>query len=242
MKKILLFLILFLVCTSTAFAQTKEPTASESNPIQKKIDDLKERLATRVAELKSQNKKSLYGVIKQKDDGKIILSNSGIDLPVTYDKDTKISVRTLSGKKSDTDDKMLTVGSNVVAFGTLDIDQKTLLSKYLLIHDQPIVSVGTVESVDLKDGSFTITSTDGKMTLEYEINTKCRMYDGDALVSCGLSKINKTDRVIVRMLPIENQSTKSSALRIVLLPTRAAPNVLSPTTKVSPALKPTSAQ
>lgn len=242
MKKIILSLLLLFVSTNVALAQavSTTPTTSESNPIQKKIDDLKERLATRVAELKNQNKKSFYGVIKQKDDGKLILSNGGIDLPVTYDKDTKISVRTMSGKKSDTDDKMLTVGSNAVAFGTLDIDQKTLLSKYFLIHDQPITTIGIVESIDLKEGSFTITSADGKMTLEYEISTKCRMYDGDTLVSCGLSKMKKTDRVIVRMLPIDKEPSKFSALRIILLPTMAAPDAVSPTIKISPTVKPSS--
>lgn len=230
-----LFSYLVILSVNTVHAQEATPTPG-SNIIQKKIDDLKERLATRVAELKTQNKKAFYGVIKEKNDGKIVLSNGDITMTVTYDKDIKIAVRTLAGKKSDTDDKMLTVGSNVVAFGTLDLDQKTILAKYLLIHDQPIALVGTVKSVDTKVGSFVITGTDGETTLEYEINTKCRMWDGDALVSCGLSKVKPTDKVIVRMTG-NNKANKGVALRIVLLPTQAAPDATTPapTTKTTPA-------
>ena len=235
MKKIIIALAAILLTAVPVYAQEATPTPGE-NIIQKKIDDLKERLATRVAELKTQNKKAFYGVIKEKNEGKIIVSNGNIDMTVTYDKDVKITVRTMAGKKTDSDDKMLTVGSNVAAFGTLDIDQKTILAKYLLVHDQPIAIIGTVKSVNTKDGSFVITGADGETTLEYEISTKCRMWDGDALVSCGLSKVKPTDIVMARMTG-DVKADKGVALRIVLLPTQATPDAVSP----SPTVKPTGA-
>jgi len=235
MIKIIIALFAILLTTTPVYAQEATPTPGE-NIIQKKIDDLKERLATRVAELKTQNKKAFYGVIKEKNEGKITVSNGDVNMTVTYDKDAKISVRTIAGKKTDTDDKMLTVGSNVAAFGTLDLDQKTILAKYLLVHDQPIAIIGTVKSVDTKIGSFVITGADGETTLEYEISTKCRMWDGDALISCGLSKVKPTDIVMVRMTG-DTKADKGVALRIVLLPTQATPDAVSP----SPTAKVTSA-
>lgn len=249
MKKILclcfIFFLQLLILNSKllTFAHAQDATVTpEGNVIQKKIDDLKERLATRVAELKSQNKKAFYGVVKQKDDGKIILSNGDVDMTVTYDKDSKVAVRSSSGKKTVADDKMLVVGSNVAAFGTLDLDQKTLLAKYMLVHDQPIAIIGSVKSVNTKVGSFVIEGTDGETTLDYEISTKCRMWDGDTLVSCGLSKVKPTDKVLVRMTSTASQTNKGVALRILLLPTQAAPDAVSPsptakapaTTKPSP--------
>lgn len=237
MKKIFIALVILFLSSIPTYAQETTPTVTPGqNIIQKKIDDLKERLATRVAELKTQTKKAFYGVIKEKTDGKIVVSNGDIDMTVTYDKDTKIAVRTMAGKKTDADDKMLTVGSNVAAFGTLDLDQKTVLAKYLLVHDQPIAIIGTVKSVNTKDASFVITGPDGETTLEYEISTKCRMWDGDALVSCGLSKVKPTDKVLVRMTG-DIKADKGVALRIVLLPTQAAPDAVSP----SPTSKPTAA-
>ena len=80
-----------------------------------------------------------------------------------------------------------------------------------------------------------IVGADGETTLEYEINTKCRMWDGDGLVSCGLSKVKPTDKVMVRMTSTDSKSNKGNALRILLLPTQAAPDAVSP----SPTVKPT---
>ncbi len=147
-----------------------------------------------------------------------------------------MDVRTTAGKKSSTDSKMLTVGSNVAAFGTLDLDQKKLTAKYILIHEQPIVVLGSVKSVDIKEGSFVVESVDGTVTVDYEIGTKCSMYDGDSLVTCGLSKMKQTDRVLVRMNPDATDETMAAALRILLLPTMAAPDdaTVAPSTKPSP--------
>jgi hypothetical protein len=160
-------------------------------------------------------------------------------MPITYDKDTKISVRTLAGKKTDSDDKMLTVGSNVAVFGTLDLDQKTLLAKYMIVHDQAITTVGTVKSIDIKQGSFIMAGEDGETNVEYEISTKCRMWDGETLVTCGLSKVKPTDKVIVRISSTGSQTNKGVAIRMVLLPTQASPDAVSPSPTTKPAVKAT---
>lgn len=241
MKKTFLILLLFISALSflsslrEASAQEASPTPSDQNTIQKKITDLKERLATRVAELKTQNKKAFYGVVKQKQDGKITLMQDTVEMNITYDPTTKISIRTAKGTKEDTKDTMLVIGSNVVAFGTLDLDQKILAARTLFIHEQPHTYIGSVKSIDTKEGSFIIETEDGPVTLDYEISTKCRIYDGDGLASCGLSKIKQTDKVVVRMTPGNTEETRGTALRILVLPTVAAPDAVSPTsTKPKP--------
>lgn len=224
LKFILLFSFVFTIFLSpfAISAQDSEnspsPTTEESSGIQQKINDLKERLATRVAELKSQNKKAFFGVIKQKNDETLTLLNKDTELEVLYSSDTTISTRSNKGKTTKADTKTLTVGSNAVAFGILDLDKKILTARSITIVDLPTTTVGTVVSVDNKEGTLTMTGEDGNIELDYEISTKCFIYEKDSMKTCGLSKVNENDHVIARMLTDDKDLTKATALRIVVIP------------------------
>jgi len=218
----LIFLIFFsstIIRAQTPGSATASATPAQDNAIQDKINDLKERLASRVAELKENSKRSFSGVVKQKEDGVITLLYKDIETKVVFNTESTVYTISSQGKKIKSDVKSLIVGQNVTAFGALDVDQKTLVVKVLIINDSPIISYGTVKSVDNKEGSFVVDSEDGSLTLDYEIGTKCQITDKDGkLSSCGLSKINEGDKVLVRIREGSTNLSKATALRILVIP------------------------
>ena len=109
MKKILIILSLLLMSGSDIFAQESTNTA--------KIKELKDKLASRVAELNLQTKKMIQGEIKTLSDQKIILTNNNIEINVNLDDDTTLTQQTGDGKKKTIKVDSMKSGQNIFTWG-----------------------------------------------------------------------------------------------------------------------------
>ena len=217
-KRLILIAVLFICFSNFADAQTEpdlpSPTPTEvqeiKDELKNKINDLKERLATRVAEIREQ--------VKEKDEVSLILENNERKTTVAYDDETTIE-QNINGKISQTETSNLKVGANAVAFGILDIDQKTLVAKKIIIKTAPLFSVGKVAETDTNKGALSIKEPNGSSSsFDYEIKTKCLLWvtGTQKLTSCGLSKIKVGDFAVIR--GEANKDNSFTILRILVVP------------------------
>lgn len=202
------------------FAQ--EDDSSEDSIIQQRITDLKERLATRVAELQSINKRSFFGILKEKTDTKFTVTYKESEKPIAADTETSFYTQNDVMKRTDTDIDSLEPGQSVTVFGSLDLDQKTIIAQTVIAQELPETMFGIVTAVDNSDGTFTV-NADTSTVFDYEIGTTCSMYTGKKdtgknLETCGLSKMSVDDLVIVRGKPDSTTISRAKALRILILP------------------------
>ena len=225
-KRLILIAVLFICFSNFADAQTEpdlpSPTPTEvqeiKDELKNKINDLKERLATRVAEIREQNKRAFFGIVKEKDEVSLILENNERKTTVAYDDETTIE-QNINGKISQTETSNLKVGANSVAFGILDIDQKTLVAKKIIIKTAPLFSVGKVAETDTNKGALSIKEPNGSSSsFDYEIKTKCLLWvtGTQKLTSCGLSKIKVGDFAVIR--GEANKDNSFTILRILVVP------------------------
>lgn len=230
---ILIFTALFFITVNFSFAQTpgdesnEEPTptseaqedANVAKDVQDKIEDLKERLATRVAEIRSKSKKAFYGTIAEKDDITFTVENGENKTAVVIDDQTDVEMITASGKNK-IGASTLEVGDKIAAFGILDLDQKTILAKYVIMRTLPITVYGKIKEIDQNKGVITLSDVNGEnYQMDYEIRTKCMIWNSedDKISSCGLSKINPDDLIFARIQEGEEKGSYT-ILRLLVLP------------------------
>lgn len=233
MRKTFLVLLVFLLSTSVTLAVSQEEKATPPGQIKEevikdKIEDLKERVATRVAELRQKSKRAFFGQIKEKSEQGLTLIRGEKEMIVTIDEETGIIRLGPSNKRIEISLEALKIGERVVAFGTLDLDQKTLLAKRILSHTLPKNVHGKVKEVDIDTATITLSSKKEEFIVDYEIRTRCQMWQrGEGLQKCGLSKIEIGDRVFVHGEVNTKDENRLTALRLLLLPSK--PPTLSPT-------------
>ena len=147
MKKIIfvLLLVLFVLSISAVVNAQEESTDSEETGIKEKINDLKERLATRVAELRAQNKRSFYGVIKEKSETSMVLLYRDEEIPVAVDDETSYFSINAAGKQSDATLTSFELGETATVFGQLDLDNKTVIASYL--YEQQLSLIDHVTAI-----------------------------------------------------------------------------------------------
>lgn len=211
--------------TETPAEQEEEADgeSSEDSLIQQRINDLKERLATRVAELQSINKRSFYGILKEKSDTKFTVTYKESEKPVATDTETKFYTQNAKMKRTDTALDSLEPGQSVTVFGSLDLDQKTVIAQTVIAQEIPKTIFGTVTDIDNSEGTFTVAG-DTSTVFDYEIATTCSIFSRDEkddeknLDSCGLSKMSIDDTVIVRGQPDATSLSRAKALRILIIP------------------------
>jgi hypothetical protein len=200
--------------------ETESTTSSEiTEPFQKKIKELKERLATRVAELSEQNKKSFYGVIKKASDTEYTLGFDTVELIVKPTQSAKYYKISSKDDLIEIPQKDLEQGQNTSAFGFMDLDQKTLIADLFMNQTLPIIDKGTITSVNTKKGVLTYKGESGENSLDYEITTRCsKLKDDFSTENCGLSKVEVGDYAFVRYLPLDSEKTTGIASRIFVIP------------------------
>lgn len=257
MKKVLFFAIVacFLSVSFSSgkrtLAQSKSPlptvspTKSATSPTPasqdlieklKQIEILKEKIATKVAETRDEEKKALLGTIKQIQNSTITLATKSGESKFNYSEDTLIYEFIENSKKESAADK-LSNGLTVSAFGNLNEDKSALLAKYIFIQKDINRIVGKIADIDKSNFTITVKAKDGDKIIDIENFTKSTFYTkGKGGQKGGFSKFKVGDYVFLTVEKNPKEENSFSALRIVNIPLEStiSPTNLAPIPSPTP--------
>lgn len=238
MKKILVSLISLLL-VQQVFAATPAATGSATS----QINDLKDRLATKVAELRQSQKKAISGTIKATSISTITVETKTSDVKIELTDSIKV-FQTIKGKRTALTTDDIEKGDSVVVFGDYDTGLDLLKAKVVIIQSiLPERIAGIITKIDKTE--FTITldiGNDKTYIVDIEKTTSVFGFDKQTgVVKGGFSKLEAGSFAVVIGNPVPKKENQISAIRFLdlgnlsgLTPTPT------PTTEASPSatLKP----
>ncbi len=199
-----------------ARAQTESTGSAKS---QVKVDDLMDRLATRVAQLSQTQKKAITGTVNAVSVSSFTLEtatkNYKIELP-----DTLKVFQSIKGKRTELTQEDIAKGDTVTAFGGYDETIDTLRASVVWI--EPTISIfqfaGVIGSIDKTDYSFTVvTAQKQTITVDFETSSRLSIFDGTQIAKGGFSKMSPKTSVLITGSAVPNKTNRYSATRILLL-------------------------
>lgn len=233
-KVFILFLILSLfLSTNVSLAQEKKQATLESDEGLEdkieKIEKLKEKIATRVAELRDQDKAAVYGTVKELTDKTIILASRKGERKVVFSDDSIFFTLTDEVKK-ETETNKVDKDDLLSVFGYLDQDSNTISAKYIYIQELPVRLIGKIADIDTSNYTITVASKQEEIIVDYEKNTKSYNFDKNSKkwVISGFSKLNLGNKVHIFGSAHKSEDNRIYANRIYTI---VFPEQLSPTEK-----------
>ncbi len=242
-KTIFIFTLLLFFSPFTVMAATTptpNPTSEKvAEKLSNQINELKDKIASRVAQLKLVEKKGFIGTVKDASSTQLtILDMAGEERAIDVDEITKF---TSSG-----DDSFgvsdLKKGMKVSVIGLYNKDSERLLARFIDTYTLPLYLSGTFSNVDKENYTVTLAMEDGKTYLvDIESVTKTNNFDKDNnLEKSGFSKIEKGLRAIIIGYADKKEANRMVATRILLFPTLpknpkvvVVPNAVNPTAAVT---------
>lgn len=232
MYKILIITLLALGCTTfPASAQTPGPTTSSptvspattisdsknNDSLTEKINDLKDKIASRVAELNLVEKRGIMGSVIERTDTQIIIKDiAGISRSIDVDEITKFA----SPGKTNFGISDIEKDDVVGAVGIYNKQSKRILARFVDVINLPIVINGVVTKTDDDEFTITITSIDKKnYIVDVEKITKTSEYTKEnGIEKSGFTDIRIGERSIVTGYLDNDEADRITATRILLFP------------------------
>lgn len=216
------------------------------------LDELKARLATKVAELRTVVKRAMYGTVKSVSLTSATVETKTKDIKIELTDDVMVT-QIISGKRTTLPIEDLEVKDTITVFGTYDETLDLLKAQYIFIEaaTNTIRIAGTVADVDNEDFVLTINTREGRTYLiDIEKATKTTAWTpSSGIVKGGFSKIIVGDTLHVIGKPVAKEENRVSALRILGLgnitgaistPTAEPTPNASASATIKPTVKPTS--
>lgn len=195
-------------------AQTTSPKAEGQQ-----VEDLKDRLATKVAELAVSEPRAFNGIIKSTSLTSLVIETTNKTLKIELTDD--ITAYKLTGTKKQTiktDD--LKAQMNVTVIGQYDTTLELLKAKVIYVEPEiPMSVAGRIKDINQKGFSLKITTASGTdFTVDYEKLTKATINNltGES-VKVGFSKIPSDKLAIITGTRNEDDDQRISADRIFIL-------------------------
>lgn len=195
---LILILFVFTPAVSVIAAVEATPTPQITISSDLKIKELKEKLASRVAELNVLSQKVFKGEIKTISDQKIIFSVGVNEVTANLNDDTAISEIGSDAKKKQIKIDDLKVGQTVYIWGTFNATTSTLMAKSVVVMELPLTLVGKIKSVDKKNFQITVSSLQKGYLIDIDQTTRTLIYDQhQGLTRSGFSKFSEGQLVYV---------------------------------------------
>lgn len=266
---------LFLLVSSPVMAQTVKPSpivsptaktpksarvtpTPEENLLDKlkQIKILKEKIATKVAQLREQEMAAIAGTVQSIGEDTMTISSIKGERTITLSEDVQVFLLSQGSRKESTADT-IKEGNTIAAIGYVESAKQTLVASYIYIQNRSLSHfVGKIADIDRTNFTVTVKSKQQELLVDIEKNTRTTIYDPkqDALIRSGFSKLSVGNVVHVAATPNAKEENRFSAIRIAALnfdfgdqpaatatPTKAASRSTTPTKKaaVSPTAKPT---
>lgn len=248
---IIAVLTLTLLFPAAIHAQQATPTATPrliSATDSAQLEELKVRLATKVAELRSVVKRAMFGTVKSVSLTQATVETKTKNIKIELTDDVSVA-QVVNGKRTTLSIEDLETDDPITVFGTYDETLDLLKAQYIFIERADSVArlSGTVADVDSEDFVVTVRTNEGRTLLfDIERTTKTVLWTKEGgIVKGGFSKIVVGDTVHVTGTPVAKTDNRYRAVRILDLGniTGAATPTLETSKAASPSAtaKPTAA-
>lgn len=223
--KRLLFIILMILCLFVSVpritsAQTATPTKTdetEDNGLTEQINDLKDKIASRVAQLKLVDKRGVIGTVTDVKDTQITLIDPQQKKRIIdIDEITKFSSPSAKSTFGISD---ITVGSEISVIGLYNKQSRRILGRFVESTTKPTFITGIITEINDDDFAVSILDSNEKTTIvDIEKLTKTNKYTKeDEIVKSGFSQLSVGDRVVVTGYPSDEEN-RLTGIRILQLP------------------------
>lgn len=217
MKKIIFLLLAFFIFPTFSLAQTKTTPTPTSTNLQVQVDELKNRIASKVASLNLVEKKGILGTVTDVSDSQITLSNvNGKTRIVDVDELTQFS----SSGSNTFGISDIKKGMFLGVLGLYNKDSERTQARIIEEEDPlPNFIYGAISLVDSKNYTLTIVKENGATNLvNVETITKTYSFSDDTLLKSGFSKIKQAETIIVVGYFDKQNKNEIIASRIILFP------------------------
>lgn len=222
MKKIFLLLITIgiLVSPSLSYAQSITPEVEETTPQPTKstsrIDIIKNKVASRVAELNLVEKRGFIGTVENVGKNQITVTDlNNKTRIIDVDELTKFS----SENDEDFDLSSIKKGTKIGAAGLYNKESRKLLARFVNEISIPLFLQGVISEKDEKNFTVKITTDDNKSYLvDIENITKSFEFNDGELESAGFSQIEDLQNALIIGFPDKTEDGRITASKIVIFP------------------------
>lgn len=201
---------------------TPSPTSS-ANALEQQINNLKDRIASRVAQLNLVEKKTLIGEVSDISQTQLTLKDmQSATQFVDVDELTNFSSPSASSTFGISD---ITKGSTVGVIGLYNKDSQRILARWVDVLQTPTIFDGAIVAIDSTNFTLTVATVDNPgLVVEVEDVTKTTSYTtSDGILRSGFSKLQTGQRVHVVGFIDTTNPKQLIASRIIVFPT-IAPN------------------
>lgn len=219
-KLVLISLLVFLFLPTSSFAQTSTPRNSapteENGKINTQIDDLKNRVASRVAQLKLVEKRGVIGVVQSATDTRITINDlNDRTRIIDVDELTKFS----SSNNSSYGISDIKKGSKISILGLYNKESKRILARFVNEVTIPLFLQGVITKKDSANFTLTLAIEDGTTYLiDIERVTKSFAYKDGDLETFGFTKFEPMRNVIIIGFPDPKEKNRITAGKIIVFP------------------------
>ncbi len=207
----------------------------------KQIEILKEKIATKVAEIRQSEKSAVSGTVKSATDKSLTVSDKKAEQTISYSEDT-IFFKMTDGKKSDPlgkpEVKKIKAGDNLAVLGYFDSSHSTFSAKYIYLYTAPLYITGKIAQKDSENYTISVSQPQGNVLVDIETYTKISVYNTKSgLLKGGFSKLAEGNTVHIFATANPKEENRVSAVKIIsfnfgtLTPTLAVEKEASPTAK-----------
>jgi len=226
MKKTILFvylvICLFGYLTLNVVAQTPSTSASSSPTvtIDKDIQQLKDKIANKVSEIRKKNNKAISGFVLSNDGNKMKINNNGEENQVKFD-DTLTKYFKITGAQKK-EIKANDIAKNDYAIVSGIVADNIITANVVLIDENFLVDSGKITEINKDNYNIKVLTSDkNTYSLDFETNTKQFMVNIKTLdlERVGFSKVKEGDTVhFVVKKTGEEKNNSYSAIKILIIP------------------------
>lgn len=232
---VLVSLIAYHLLLITSVHAVPTPTPAEKEV----ISDLKDRIASRVAQLKLVERRGIIGTVTEASDTQLTITDVKDNMRfIDVDELTKFASPSAKGSFGISD---ITKGSKIGALGLYNKQSRRILARFVDVVVQPKVIHGAIASIDGENFTIKVVSQKGDTTtVDIENITKTLSYTkATGLIRSGFSKIQQGQRIIVIGFPAVKEKARVIASRIIIFPdTPKSPKIVIPDTTVEEEILP----
>lgn len=215
-------LLYCLLTSSVTIAQTPSETASSSPTVvvDKDIQQLKDKIANKVSEIRKQNNRAISGFVTSIDGDNMKLSTSGEVNQVKFDDSLTKVFKVLGTTKKEIKKEDISKNDYVIVSGV--VADNIITANVVLIDENFVADSGKITEINKENYNIKVLTSDkSTYSLDIETSTKQYMINIKTLLSetIGFSKLKEGDTVhfVVKKTGLEKDNNYS-ATKILIVP------------------------